>query len=253
LIDFPPWLNLRKPDSFQELDSSTDGVGRYRILLDGEWLFNEFSELPHLYVQVYGFFAEVHGLVQEQALIARSGDSPADDEYRRFNYPWAGGWSSANFYSSLVRNLADESAPRIIQIQFASPGFIELSVLLAAAAAVRRCINETAKTASIVNKTYDEIYRDLLGRRMLAFDVRKKQLELDKQELAFLIDSRKKLGTAIGLTPEQAKAVIQLSPGTADKRSAENELGTVKVLLSLVRRIIGLSKFEENGRAKFDG
>jgi hypothetical protein len=101
------------------------------------------------------------------------------------------------------------------------------------------------------HRTYDEIYRDMQGRTKLAFDVRKKQLELAKQELAFLIESRKKLGAAIGLTPEQAKAVIQLSRGTSDTKSDENELGTVKVMLSLVRRIIGLSKFEQNGRAKF--
>ena len=60
-----------------------------------------------------------------------------------------------------------------------------------------------------------------------------------------------KLSDALGLTAEEAKAVTQLSPGPADESSTENGLGTVKVLLSLTRRIMGLSKFEEDGKAKF--
>jgi len=153
---------------------------------------------------------------------------------RRFNYPWAGGWSSTNFYSSLVRNLRRDVVPRVVQIQFASPGFIELSVWLAVAAAVRRCVNQPAKTAREVHKTYDEIHRGMQERQLLAFDVRKKRLELTRQELAFLTESRQQLWAAIGLATAEAKAVAQLSPGTADESLPENELGTVKVLLSLI-------------------
>jgi len=172
-------------------------------------------------------------------------------DFRRFNYPWAGGWSAANFYRSLVRNLRDDAVPRVVQIQFASPGFIDLSLWLAAAAAVRRCINETAKTASIVHKTYDEIYRGMHGRKLLALDVRKKHLELTREEMSFVAEARKQLANAVGLTDGEAEGAVGLGPGTSDRALAENELGTVKVLLSVTRRIMGLAAFEEDGKAKF--
>jgi hypothetical protein len=249
-----------QPDESQEVVDPANPIGNYRIKLDGRWLFEELSELPHIYLQAYGFFAEIESIVGIDNILREPEGAvrhPLEIELinpvdmRRFNYPWAGGWSSTNFYTSLVRNLRFDAVPKLLQIQFASPGFIELSLWLAAAAGVRRCINETAKTASIVHKTYDEIHSGMARRKLLAFDVRKKQLELTREELAFAKESRQQLSDALGLTAEEGKAVTQLSPGTADEASAENELGTVKVLLSLTRRIMGLSKFEEDGKAKF--
>jgi hypothetical protein len=223
-------------------------VGHYRINLDGTWLFEEISELPHLYLQVYGFFAEMEA-PRPEVDFEYLPSQPID--FRRFNYPWAGGWSAANFYRGLVRNLRDDAVPRVVQIQFASPGFIELSLWLAAAAAVRRCINETAKTASIVNKTYDEIYKGMHARQLLALDVRKKTLELAGEEMAFVAKARKQLANAIGLTEREAEGAVRLGPGTSEQVLEKNDLGTVKMLMSLTRRIIGLAKFEEDGKAKF--
>ena len=239
--------------------------GRYEIKLDREWLLTELAEFPDLYVQVYAFFAQVEsqsneidsaqsdrgGIVSAASEVFEVVDDVRISHGRRINYPWAGGWSSTNFYRRLVGSLYGEAVPRVTEIRYSSPGFIALGLWLSAAAAVRRCINKTAETVSIVHKTYHEIYRGMHDRKLLAIDVRRKRLELTKDELTFVIEARKSLGEVIGLSPEQLSSATILGPGTTVVAQVENELGAVKVLLSLLRRVMRLSEFQEEGKAKF--
>jgi hypothetical protein len=253
-----------------EENNGTEGdqgqFGRYVIRIDGQWTLRELSDLSHLYLQVYALLGQLEGEQGTGEIVVGSAGRivPAAPEIvevinnvaishgRRINYPWAGGWSSTNFYRRLVRSLRGEAIPRVLEIRYASPGFIALNLWLLAAAAVRRCINETAKTASIVHQTYDEIYRGMQNRKLLALDVRRKQLELSKEEVAFVIKSRKALGNALGLSEMQSALITTLSPGTSDRISAENEMGTIKVLLSLYRKLIGLSSFRRVAKRGFN-
>jgi hypothetical protein len=58
-----------QPDELQEIVDPANPIGNYRIKLDGQWLFEEFSELPHIYLQAYGFFAEIESIVGIENLL----------------------------------------------------------------------------------------------------------------------------------------------------------------------------------------
>src|SRR5262245_9714287 len=107
-----------------------ENIGKTRLGLDGEWSLENFSEFTRGYQDLYAFF---HAL---------QASGSADDEYGvrahyAFRaYPWRGGWSAVDFYAALRAAIPVEERPRIVRIQYASPGLIELVQALAPAASV---------------------------------------------------------------------------------------------------------------------
>ena len=96
----------------------------YRIELEGAWSLAEFYELPHVFSQAYAFN------------YAFSGEDLRDPE--RFTqafsaFPWRGGYSAVNFYNVLHTQIPRRSRPQVTSIQYSSPGWIELQLVLSVA------------------------------------------------------------------------------------------------------------------------
>jgi hypothetical protein len=203
----------------------------YRITLDGEWSLNDFYELPHTYSQVYAF---VYGL-----------ELPDDfEEYERVlryaNYPWRGGYSAVNFYRQLESAVPRSDRPRVLSIQYSSPGWLELSLAVGVALSARRIIKAFVQSAGELNVLYQEIYKNLHDRKLMRIEAKEADLKLREKELEFLETSSRRLSRLLKVP---ASEILHAQ--------APNRLAELKMLLSLFRRVRTLSEYEKKGKASF--
>ena len=127
-------------------------------------------------------------------------------------------------------------------IRYASPGFIEIAALLAVLTQVQHIVKALTKSVEIADAAYDRIYKHAQKRKLLALDVRKRELELEREEVAFLNESAKDLARIMhfeGLECLQSRT--------------QDPLGTLKILLSFYRRVRKLVDFQLAGKVKYGG
>jgi len=94
----------------------------YRIEIDGEWTLNDLYGFPYAYTQAYSF---LYSLMVDEVI---------DDEKLIITFaahPWRGGFSAVNFFHYLYELIPATERPNVISIQYSSPGWIELSLVLA--------------------------------------------------------------------------------------------------------------------------
>lgn len=203
----------------------------YRIMLDGEWTLSDFGELPHTYSQVYAF---VYGLELPD-------DFEGYEAILRFaGYPWRGGYSAVNFYKQLQSSVPRRDRPRLRSIQYASPGWIELSLVVTVALSARRIIKACVVSASELNSLYQEIYKNLHERKLLRIEAKEAELRLEEKQLQFMETSSKKLARLLKIP------AIEVIRAQSPTRLAE-----LKMLLSLFRRARKLADYEKAGKASF--
>jgi len=203
----------------------------YKIFLDGEWSLAEFYELPHAYSQVYAFV---------YALESPDGIEDYGAVLRYADYPWRGGFSSFNFYRQLQEAVPGEDRPRIISIQYASPGWMELSLAVGAALSIRTIIKAFIASASELDSLYHKIYKNIHDRRLMNVEARQAVLKLKDEELRFLEGSIKRLARLLKI-PASEVLLAQ----------SENPVARIKMLLSLFRRVETLAEYEKKGKAQF--
>lgn len=203
----------------------------YKIMLDGEWTLSDFGELPNTYSQVYAF---VYGL-------ERPDDLEGYEAVLRFaRYPWRGGYSAVNFYKQLQSSIPRRDRPKLLSIQYSSPGWIELSVVVTVALSAKRIIKACVDSASELNKVYQEIYKNLHERKLLRIEAKEAALKLEEKELKFIEDSSRKLSRLLKVPA--IEIITAQSP---------NRLAELKMLLSLFRRTRKLADYEKSGKASF--
>src|SRR5438045_1324550 len=101
--------------------------GVYRIELGGDWSLEDLSSLPHAYGQIYSF-----------ANALQRGRLDIDEEYEQpFDHPWRGGWTTVNLFSYVKTRVPRTARPRLVAIHYASPGWMDISVVIATALAIR--------------------------------------------------------------------------------------------------------------------
>jgi hypothetical protein len=202
-----------------------------RILLDGEWTLSDFGELPKTYSQVYAF---VYGLEFPD-------DLEGYEAVLRFeSYPWRGGYSAVNFYKQLQSAVPRRDRPRLLSVQYSSPGWIELSLVVGVALSARRIIKACVDSASELNGLYQEIYKNLHERKLLQIEAREAALQLEEKELKFIETSSRRLAKLL-----KVPAIEVISA------QSPNRLAELKMLLSLFRRTRKLAEYEKSGKATF--
>jgi hypothetical protein len=115
----------------------------YIITIGGIWSLNDFYELPHVFEQAYVFNCAVFQVEMTTT-------------FERLNevflsYPWRGGYSAVNFYNSLGKHIPAHFRAKIKSIQYASPGGIELIVVIPAVVAIAKLVDIIVKSAGGVN------------------------------------------------------------------------------------------------------
>ena len=214
------------------MPSGQPEVGRHRLAMDGEWDLLELSGFGRQYVQVYSLI---------YTLQFRANQDDSSERVHAFSvFPWTGGWSAVGFYNSLRTAIPRAHRPYIVVIEYASPGFIELAVIVGVALNIRRIVNHLCGSIDRISTTYNALYAAAQRRKLLRIQAQRAQLELDRDELEFAEEVTQRLAESMGFDLTQ-----QLRDLT------DNPLVRMKILFSLFRRVRDLSRLQDSDQIRF--
>lgn len=210
----------------------------YKILLDSHWDLEDLYKFPHTYSQIYYL---------QYALY------PHDDIYLLVSiseafaqYPWQGGYSAVNFYNKLKYLIPKKQRPSIVSIQYASPGWIELSLIPVIAYGIAKTLKHFCSSLKEINQTYTDIQKGMIDRKLLRIeiqgkeiDLEMKRIELEKKYQEFIDESATNLAGVLGF--ESLKSI--------DERTG-SRLKTLKILSSYYRRLKIIADFQGKGKIK---
>ena len=203
----------------------------YYISLDKRWKLDELSDFSKNYEQSYYAAFALEALSSKSKL-------PADIKSRILiqmsRYPWKGGYSTVQFYFGVKRIVGRRRQPEIQRIQYASPGFIELSAIQDIALNLGAIVGSVCGSITVINATYNRIYKGLRERQLNEIAVERSQLELGREQREFLLESIGEMGQHLNLD-EQAELI----------RASGNEFRALKILLSMYRRVRAVTHYQE--------
>lgn len=208
-----------------------------RLKLDGRWGLEELSNTTKDYIQLYGF---AYSLVPDLPLARRE-----EVDYIYGKFPWRGGFSTVNFFSQLFHKIQPRLRPEVKKIQYASPGFIELTELLVVSAIVATIVGTVCKSIKTVHDLYRDIQKASVDHELSKINLAKENLDLTKRQIEFCTSSSKKLAVALGLTEEQELMIEQ--------KVQANPVMKLKILLSVYRRVEPLAKKQAEGKLEISG
>jgi len=207
--------------------------GYYKIPIDKRWDLEDLYKFPRAYEQVYFAFYSL---------------MPHEDEYIReridrayFTFPWRGGYSAVNFYNHLKYTVPKQQRPAIKSIQYASPGWIELiAIAVSVSWLISKVVKNVCASIDAANNTYTNIHRGLADRKMLRIEVEKKEAELLLQNLDFVRGANLEMADLLEIPRTQI--------GEINRRTG-SDLKTLKIFLSVFRRIKILAEYQKKGKA----
>ena len=123
--------------------------------MDGEWQLDDLYAFPHAFAQVYAFIycfdSELSAL--DAARIDRALNS----------YPWGGGYSILNIYTVLQHQVEARDRPRIVEIKYRSPGWIDIVLNLHPALKLASSVAAVAGSLAAATKAVGAIQKTLHG------------------------------------------------------------------------------------------
>jgi hypothetical protein len=207
------------------------------LQLDGRWGLEELSDTARDYIQIYGF---------AYSLIPDLPSARQDElEYIYGKFPWRGGYSTVNFFNQLFHKIPPRLRPEVQRIQYASPGFIELTEIALVAASVAGIVKAVCSSIDMAHDTYRKIQKASVDHKLSKIDLANKELELTQRQIEFCEDSSKRLVKTFGLTEAQEEIV--------DQRVQGNQVMKLKMLLSVFRRVEPLARKQSEGKLKITG
>ena len=209
---------------------------RYRIELDRKWKLEELNQYSRNYEQAYFAFFAVLSLAPSSPFDPGYAVRVSNDLAR---YPWNGGASVVSFYSDLRNTQGRKLKPDVAQIQYASPGFLDLILVPEIAKSVAGAVAAICPSLLLINKTYNDIYKGMRDRKLNEIDVARANLQLAAEQRAFLKDCAQDLGVRLGI--QNVDQIVEASG---------NELRGLKVILSIYRRLRVLARYQNEGKAK---
>ena len=214
------------------LEAKTTQLG-----LDGRWSLEELSEMTKDYIQLYGF---AYSLLPNLPTARRE-----EIDYIYGKFPWRGGYSTVNFFNQLFHKVPPKFRPEVQRIQYASPGFIELTEILVVAGTVAAIVAAVCKSLTSVHDLYRSIQKASVEHQLAKINLAKEDIELKQRQIAFCETSAKQLAKAFGLTETQEQLI--------DKKVQGNPVMKLKILLSVFRRVEPLAKKQSEGKLKVTG
>lgn len=206
-------------------------IGRIEIKLDKRWELQDLSVVTKEYVQLYSFFY-VLKCVNEGLYVGLNFST----------YPWGGGFSVVNFFKSSYSLTPEAYRLQVSRIQYASPGFIELTGVIAVATDVSILVTSLCASALAINKTFDTIVSSYHKRRLGQIKVHEAESKLRQEDIIFIQQSIKRLSSEFNLRQDQVQAIQKITNG--------NELVQLKMLLALYRRAEPIQEQQSSGKAQ---
>lgn len=212
------------------MGDSVEVYGDYAIFIDKRWSLEDLYKFPRAYEQVYFAYEAVLPAPDEQT------NDRIESAFRAF--PWRGGYSAVSFYNQLKHATKPRKRPVIKEIQYASPGHIELLLNLPLAIKIAASVSAVAGSINVCNKVYNSIYSDLQKRELLRLEVERKKIELTKEQLGVVLHANEQMAQILGL------------PSVSDIVKRTNDpLIALKILLSIYRRVRTLAEYKNKGKA----
>jgi hypothetical protein len=208
-----------------------------KLRLDGRWNLEELSEATRDYTQLYGF---AYSLLADLPIARRE-----EIDYIYGKFPWRGGYSTVNFFDQLFHKIPPNLRPEVERIQYASPGFIELSELLLVASIVAGIVKKVCDAINNAHDTYRRVQKGSVDLKLAKIDLANKELELTQRQIAFCESSAKSLIEVFGLTEGQEHLI--------DQRVQGNAVMKHKILMSVFRRVDRLAKKQNEGKLEVTG
>lgn len=203
-----------------------------KLHLDGRWNLEELSEATRDYTRLYGF---AYSLMAD---LPTARQEEIDYIYGKF--PWRGGYSTVNFFNQLFHKIPTRLRPRVERIQYASPGFIELSELLLVAGTIAGIVKAVCSSIDSAHQTYRNIQKASVEHNLAKINLRKEELELTEKQIAFCTKASKTLIKVLGLSKAQEQLLENKVQG--------NPVMKLKILLSVFRRVEPLAKKQNEGK-----
>ncbi|UPW20555.1 hypothetical protein M0C34_09980 [Agarivorans sp. TSD2052] len=207
--------------------------GTSLIHLDNKWDLDDFTILTKEYQQLYGFF---HTLIQVENGVF------GELEFERM--PWLGGASVVHFFSAMGKYVHPMHKPTVKEIQYASPGFIELALLIEPAQDIALLVGSIAGSFTTVAATYNVIHREYQKRQLTQFKMKELEAAQQHDQIAFVKNSVGELHRSLNLKRKQAEAL--------EKLSKHDELVQLKMLLALYRRAKPIAKLQVDNKANLN-
>lgn len=206
--------------------------GSYKIPIDGKWYLEDLYVFPRTYEQVYFLIFSL--LPHEDEFIQER------IKYAYSQYPWKGGYSAVNFYDKLKYTTPAKQRPQVLSMQYASPGWIELSAIVGVAVVVEKLVVSLSNSLRAANATYHEIYKGMQERKLLRIDEKIKEKELEAKHTDY-----------IEKQAELMANILQLEDIAQIHEKSGSKLKSLKILLSLYRRVRTLVEFQQKRKTNF--
>lgn len=202
----------------------------YRIPIDGRWSLEDLYVFPRAYEQVYFAF---------EAVAPMQSDAAEQRIRRAFAaYPWQGGYSAVSFNNQLKYATPPQNRPTIQRFQYSSPGVIDLLLNLPLAIHIGAVVTSVSASILACNKVYNTIHTDLQKRKLLRLEVERKRAELTRDEFDMVME----------MSDRMAKILDIRSARFVHERTGD-PLKSLKILLSVYRRVRTLAAFKIKGKA----
>lgn len=204
----------------------------YTVHIDGDWSLEDLYVFPRNYEQVY-FMA--------YSLMPDLDEETKEKFHHAYKvFPWQGGYSAVNFYNQLKYVIPKRERPAVASIRYASPGWLEISLLIGVAFSVERLVKSIASTISHANAVYDQVVKGMQERKILRLEAKRKKLEFDKQELEYIEYAAGRMANLLGASNLEE----------IHQRTGHPYL-SLKILMSLYRRVRTLADYQNKGKADF--
>jgi hypothetical protein len=202
---------------------------RYRILMDGRWELKDLYAVPHYFEQCYSFIYCFDATVR-----------PIDINRIAFalrGYPWRGGYSYLNIYSVLRMQITWRDRPRIREIKYASPGWLDLALNHDVALQVAKAVSALAGSAAVAAKSYAVAHKALTSVKTEREKAKLKNIKLTAEQDA----------TLMKLCDSHARFLGFQSVKALNKQTGSPDV-TLRLLLAHQRRLRELGRYIEKGK-----
>ncbi|WP_305415829.1 hypothetical protein [Photobacterium leiognathi] len=201
--------------------------GSVIINLDERWSLEDFSVFSKQYIQVYGFFFALRKLSEVDSIM----------EFERM--PWLGGASVVHFFTGMKNHIHPDLLPNVQKIQYASPGFMELSAIVQVADDIKNLVLAMCSTVGSIATTYHVIHSQYRSRQL----AQKKMRELENSEdKNFVRNSVLELHEQLNLSPQQVVSLSKISKG--------DQLVELKMLMAMYRRAKPIADLQAQNKAQ---
>ena len=204
----------------------------YTVHLDKAWSLEDLYVFPRTYEQVYFaiYSLDPNHEHEDAERIAAA--------YKAF--PWQGGYSAVNFYNQLKFTTKKRERPSIERIEYASPGYLELALILTYALNLEKIVKSVAASLETANSTYTEIVKGMQARKLMRLRSAEEIRKLKASDRDYVRECARKM----------AKVVPVSDIENINKRTGDPYV-SLKILLSLYRRVKILAGYQNSGKADF--